>query len=119
MSQRVLEIGPDELERLPSGVRVVDVREPGEYAGGHIPEAENVPLGSLERELEALSGPVVFVCASGNRSGKAAGLLSGYRDAAGRTGNGPEIANLVGGTKGWISSGRRVVSGNGSTTPSR
>ena len=42
--------------------------------GGHIEEAQNIPLGELEdrkQEVINLSGTKIFFCRSGNRSGKA------------------------------------------------
>jgi rhodanese-related sulfurtransferase len=52
------------------------VREPAEYVGplGHIPGAELVPLGTIEREAASWdrAQPLVLVCRSGGRSGKAA-----------------------------------------------
>lgn len=59
-------------------LRLVDVREPHEYAGGHIADAELVPLGTV---LEAAATwdrnqPVLLICRSGARSGRAAAELS-------------------------------------------
>lgn len=94
------EIFPEEVgEWRRRGARVVDVRERDEYEEGHLPGAENVPLGDLTgREGELGKGPVVLVCASGNRSEKAARILS--RDGFG------EVATLLGGTFGWARRGR-------------
>ena len=71
---------------------VVDVREPGEFKGGHIPNARNIPLGQLAeraRDLDKLKGkPVVLACASGNRSMTAAGTLrkAGFAQVVSRSG---------------------------------
>jgi phage shock protein E len=57
---------------------VVDVRETGEYAGGHFDGAINIPLGIIPLRLDefkAMSGPIVVYCRSGNRSGMAQMLL--------------------------------------------
>lgn len=65
---------------------VVDVREPNEYAEGHIPGAVNIPLGSFPEEVENRypdkSRPVIVYCHSGFRSRRAALALidSGYQD---------------------------------------
>lgn len=57
-------------------LRVVDVREKDEFVGplGHIPGAELVPLGIVENEAQKWDPqqPLVVVCRSGGRSGKAA-----------------------------------------------
>ncbi len=82
------------------GARIIDVREPAEYAGGHLPGAVNLPLSSLTLTPELMASPLVLVCASGGRSARAAGAL----EEAGH----PEVANLMGGTFGWMKEGRPV-----------
>ena len=87
---RIREIGPSELLELQRfGCPVVDVREPEEFAEGHIPGAVNIPRGLLEFEVdghpavnyqtaEALSHrerPVILYCLSGGRSALAAEAL--------------------------------------------
>jgi len=58
---------------------LVDVRDQGEYAKGHIPNARHIPLADLERrssELEKFKDrPIILCCASGNRSGAAVATL--------------------------------------------
>ena len=89
---------PDDLKPLlgRTGVRVVDVRSPEEFATGHLPEAINIPLGQLLEQARTWSKRerVITVCAKGGgRSAQAAQLL---RDAGfGRT------WWLCGGTMGW------------------
>lgn len=54
---------------------IIDVREDYEYAGGHIRNAYNIPLTSIEdiSKLMILSDSKIIVyCHSGNRSRKAA-----------------------------------------------
>jgi rhodanese-related sulfurtransferase len=87
---RIREIQPAELLELQQfGCPIVDVREPDEFAEGHIPGAVNIPRGLLEFEVdghpavnyqtaEALSHrerPVVLYCLSGGRSALAAEAL--------------------------------------------
>ena len=81
---------------------VVDVREPWEYAQGHIPGAVLIPLGQLASRLGELdpSTPVAAVCASGNRSQSAAALR-------GQKGF-PKVYNLLDGMYGWQSSGYEI-----------
>jgi rhodanese-related sulfurtransferase len=51
---------------------VVDVREPAEFAEGHIEGARNIPLGKLDERAGELEGhknkPIVVNCQSGTRS---------------------------------------------------
>ncbi len=57
---------------------VVDVRETGEFSGGHFDGAINIPLGIIPLRLDdfkAMNGPIVVYCRSGNRSGMAMMLL--------------------------------------------
>jgi len=86
------------------GALVLDVREPHEYAAGHVPGARLVPLASVPDSLGELptGQPIFVICQSGNRSRVAAQHLS----RAGR-----DARSVIGGTGGWISAGRPVVRG--------
>ncbi|HAQ07800.1 MAG TPA: hypothetical protein DCR24_09850 [Bacillus bacterium] len=59
-------------------VVVLDVREPAEYAFGHIPNAVSIPFGELENRLPELdkSKTILVVCRTGNRSDMASQALS-------------------------------------------
>lgn len=92
---------------------VVDVRTPGEYAGGHLPGALNVPLDRLGEAASALGaaaarGPLLLVCASGNRSAKGCAQLAAL---------GVDAATLEGGTGGWAAAGHPVERPAGARTP--
>lgn len=51
---------------------LVDVREPHEFAMGHIPGSVSLPLSGFDPDaLRGLSGRVVFSCAAGVRSVRA------------------------------------------------
>lgn len=58
---------------------VLDVREPSEYAAGHIPRSRHIPVAELSgrlRELEKFkSKPIVISCQTGMHSAKACGTL--------------------------------------------
>jgi rhodanese-related sulfurtransferase len=56
---------------------VLDIREPAEYAAGHLPNARNIPAGELEKRMGELPAakPVLVCCASGSRSGRAIATL--------------------------------------------
>ncbi|NEK95153.1 rhodanese-like domain-containing protein [Modestobacter muralis] len=83
---------------------LVDVREPGEWVAGHAPEAVHIPLGELRADSVPGDLPVVAICRSGNRSGKAADALA----AAGRP-----VHNVTGGMKAWAAAGQSVISDSG------
>lgn len=61
---------------------IIDVRSPGEYAGGHVKGSSNIPLQEVPARVEELRGmpqPLILCCASGNRSGQAAHFLQSQR----------------------------------------
>ena len=73
---------PEQLQAIAdaikAGATVLDVRSAGEFAGGHLPGARNVPVGDLSRRLKEVGAkdkPVVVYCLSGARSRAAAGVL--------------------------------------------
>ena len=67
--------GGDEAvqEALQNGASIIDVRSPMEYSGGHVAGSKNIPLNELQSKMNSVpkSKPVVFICASGARSGSA------------------------------------------------
>lgn len=67
----------DLKELVKNGAMIVDVRTPGEYAGGHIKGSINIPLQNLDKGLSKLSKDktIITCCASGMRSGSAKSLL--------------------------------------------
>ena len=80
---------------------LVDVREPGEGAAGHLPGATLLPRGVLEGKIEALAPdpdqPIVLYCGSGGRSALAAESLK-------RMGYG-RVLSLAGGFAAWRDAG--------------
>ena len=80
---------------------VVDVREPWEYAGGHVPGARPVPLAAVPARIGDLPSdrPVYLVCAVGGRSGQAAAYLARL---------GLDAVNVEGGTDEWVAAGYPV-----------
>ena len=61
------------LELQKNGASFVDVRQPGEYSGGHIKGAVNIPLNNLSRIKNKISkdSDVIVYCLSGARSNSA------------------------------------------------
>jgi len=61
-----------------SGVTVIDVRTPAEFASGHVPGARNIPHDEVGRrlaEIGSADAPVLLYCRSGRRSALAAQTL--------------------------------------------
>lgn len=68
----------DMADVIARGAVIVDVRTPGEYAGGHVKGSVNIPLNALQAQMSKLKKdkPVITCCASGMRSGSARAMLS-------------------------------------------
>ncbi len=64
-------------EALRKGAFLVDVRTPAEFDSGSVAGAVNIPLDQLPLQLATFKGKkhIVVFCRSGNRSGKAKGIL--------------------------------------------
>jgi len=65
---------------------LIDVSEPAEYAAGHVAGSKSVPLGELERSAALPKNkalPLVVVCPTGSRAGRAVGTLKklGFENA--------------------------------------
>ena len=78
---------PQEAARaLREGATLVDIREADEFAREHAPGAVSIPLSRLEAghvALDARSGPVVFHCRSGMRTGANCARLSALVEGQG------------------------------------
>lgn len=80
---------------------VVDVREPHEFKGGHIPGAVNHPLSQFDPASLAQGKPVILICQAGGRSATALrrALAAGRQD----------VRHYAGGMSGWRARGGAVV----------
>lgn len=87
---------------------ILDVREPAEYAAGHLPGAFNIPRGVLEFRIGAhpdfqdkQDAHIIVYCQSGGRSALATEVLNkmGFNNAV----------SMEGGFKAWTESGYEVV----------
>src|SRR5512146_547401 len=76
---------------------VIDVRDSGDYAAGHITSARNIPAAQIAERLKELekfkSRPIIVSCRSGDRSAVASGILR-------KNGFG-EVFSLRGGIAAW------------------
>jgi len=93
------EITPQELKAEldgpdTGGLCLIDVRQPEEFALGHLPGARLIPLGDLAQRVDEIPKgvKVVVYCHHGVRSLRAVGILAG---------SGPEATSLQGGTELW------------------
>lgn len=84
---------------------VVDVREPAEFAAGHLRDAKNIPLGELSNRMGELdkfkSKALIVVCQAGTRSARAVGQLkkAGFNEAF----------SLDGGVAAWQAQGLPIA----------
>ncbi|MBN2264968.1 MAG: MBL fold metallo-hydrolase [Candidatus Aminicenantes bacterium] len=99
---RVTQISAHELKKMikgEAGVTVVDVRSPGEFGGGHIKGAINIPAPDLRTKGRGLSkrAPIALLCGTGHRSSLGASLLKrrGFKD----------VRNVAGGWTGYVAAG--------------
>ena len=101
----VTEVPVGAVESRPSGTMLLDVREPEEYAHGHIPGAVNLPQSDLASRLGDLprDRPVWIVCQAGLRSRRAAQYLKqmGFE----------QVVSVQGGTSAWRTAGKPLAAG--------
>jgi len=105
--KNIQEISPQETAAaLKRGeTLLIDVRDPDEWAEGHIPGAKNFSRGTVELEIEEaapdLSTPIVTHCGGGGRSALAAESLQrmGYKN----------VKSMAGGFKAWKAAGLPVT----------
>jgi rhodanese-related sulfurtransferase len=82
-------------------VRLIDVREDDEWRAGHVPGAEHIGKGVIERDIVARvpnkDEELVLYCGGGYRSVLAADALQkmGYR----------RVRSMAGGWKAWLAAG--------------
>ena len=105
----VEDIDPKELLALKANVVIIDVRKPDEFSGelGHIAGAKMIVLDTLPDNMDQIpkDKTIVFVCRSGNRSGRATefALEEGYE----------HVYNMAGGMLRWNELGLPVEGRSG------
>ena len=103
MTSTLTELDPAAVQaRLKAGALLVDIREPGEFAAGHIAGALLRPLSSFEAaHLRIEAGrDVIFSCGSGMRTGANCDRLCAAVDG--------EAFVLKGGMMAWAKAGLPV-----------
>lgn len=90
-----ISVGDAHEMRQKEGAILLDVREPGEYAGEHPAGAVNAPLSKIKSNLKKIPADrkILVICQSGHRSRLATEMLlgSGLRD----------VLNVEGGMIAW------------------
>src|SRR5215207_2802481 len=101
-SPAVDEVDIAAVESAPPNALLLDVREPEEFASGHVHGAVNIPQSDLATRLDEIPRDrrILTICQSGMRSLRSAQFLrqQGVQD----------VATVVGGTSAWRASGRPV-----------
>ena len=93
---------PDMPEGSTESRQILDVRQESEWDAGHIPDAVHIELGALTAATNVPRGPLIVMCAHGNRAMTAASIL----EQRGRT----DVTVLRGGPELWAEiPGRSLV----------
>ncbi|MGL1900855.1 MAG: rhodanese-like domain-containing protein [Fibrobacterales bacterium] len=72
--------GEEIAEAVKSGATLIDVRSAGEFRGGSVPGAINIPHDEMRKhkaKFEKMKQPLILFCASGMRSATATMALKG------------------------------------------
>jgi hydroxyacylglutathione hydrolase len=104
----IREIDIHALETRSPDAIILDVREPQEYAHGHVPGAINIPQADLASRLDEVprDRPLMIICQSGMRSLRAAQFLMQMQIG--------QVANVKGGTAAWQRADKPVETGDAS-----
>jgi rhodanese-related sulfurtransferase len=89
------------------GVKILDVRTPEEFKGGHLKGAVLIPVSEINQRISELASvkdrDLLVYCHSGGRSSSASQILRGH----GFT----KVHNLQGGVTAWSSMGYQLLNG--------
>ena len=100
---RPFEVPTVSVQDLPADAVLLDVREPDEWAAGHVEGARHIPMNDIPRRTAELDQDtdLVVVCKVGGRSAQVTAYLNqqGYR-----------ATNLDGGMLAWAAARRPLVS---------
>jgi rhodanese-related sulfurtransferase/glyoxylase-like metal-dependent hydrolase (beta-lactamase superfamily II) len=94
------------LRLIEQGALLLDVREPDEWAAGHVPDAVSIPMGDVHDRQRELSKDrrLVAVCRIGGRSAAITEALIA---------RGFDVVNLKGGMRAWAAAGLPVLNERG------
>ena len=107
------EVAIDAIDSAPPNAVILDVREPEEFARGHVPKAVNLPQADLATRLDEVprDRPIMTICQSGMRSLRSAQFL--------RQQGFDQVVSVAGGTAEWRASGRPVEATEAESGPLR
>jgi rhodanese-related sulfurtransferase len=106
----ITEIDVNEAEELcPKADIVIDIREPEEYAAGHLKEAISIPRGVLEFKIGDLpnidaDSQIILYCKTSGRAALATESLE-------KMGYG-QVRSIAGGYEAWLEAGKPTVQPN-------
>lgn len=95
-----------EVNEVPEGAKVLDVREDYEWEAGHAAGATHIPMNEVPERLDDLDpdDDTYVICRTGGRSAQVAAFL---------TANGYTAFNVAGGSGAWLEAGLPLASENG------
>jgi glyoxylase-like metal-dependent hydrolase (beta-lactamase superfamily II)/rhodanese-related sulfurtransferase len=109
----VREADVDDVESMPAEAVLLDVREPQEYASGHVPGARNLPQADLATRLNEIprDRPIYLICQGGFRSLRSAQFLkqAGFAD----------VSSVRGGTEAWRVANKALAQGQIDAEPQK
>lgn len=106
--ENIIEININEAKEALDNSLVLDVREPAEYATGHLPGAFNIPRGILEFKISShpdfqdkQNANIIVYCQTGGRSALATETLNkmGFNNAI----------SMAGGFNAWLANNLEVI----------
>ena len=91
---------------VPDGGWLLDIREPYEWAAGHVPTATHIPMGELNHRAAEIpkDATIYVICRSGNRSAYVVRAMAR---------SGWQAINVGGGMQDWAAAGRPMISETG------
>lgn len=91
-----------EVSGIPAGAHLLDVREPVEWASGHIDGAQHIPMNDVPARIAEIPEHenLIIVCKGGGRSAQ----VTAYLNQQGRA-----ATNLAGGMLAWAGAGKPMV----------
>jgi len=92
---------------IPENCWLLDVREPYEWAAGHVPAAHHIPMAQLAHRASEIprADTIYVICRSGSRSAR---VVLALAEA------GWQAVNVGGGMQDWAAAGRPMISDSGS-----